>query len=410
MTSHAIVDFFSFFTIALMPLLTVRLSLSAPQVAMVIGIGSVCSGLIQPLVAYQSDRHDSRVFGTLGMAVAVVGTSSLGLVENFWQLLALQAISATGVGAFHPIAAAAIGSLAGKRRTRYVAAFFVAGMVGGILGNMSTPQYVGLMSRLGAGEPDVGRGLHALLWLIPAGGLGVLLMAWSVRGLSHRTHGAMEHHARLTREERTARWMAVGVLFLGNVLRFCTNMALVYLMVQWATQLAQRRQPGAGIEAVGMLASKINGPMQGAQQVGMGIGGIGLGMLLSARFEKTAFCAFPFIGAAAIMCLSLTDGLPDRAVMPVAFAVTALAGLGFGSIVPVSVSLAQRLLPHRTSLASGLMMGGAWALAFLGPHFAGAVQARFGLETAFQATGVLLACSGVLALALPGKLIRATEG
>lgn len=410
MTSHAIVDFFSFFTIALMPLLTVRLSLSAPQVAMVIGIGSVCSGLIQPLVAYLSDRHDSRVFGTLGMAVAVVGTSSLGLVENFWQLLALQAISATGVGAFHPIAAAAIGSLAGKRRTRYVAAFFVAGMVGGILGNMSTPQYVGLMGRLGAGEPDVERGLHALLWLIPGGGLGVLLMAWSVRGTSHRAHGAMEHHARLTREERTARWMAVGVLFLGNVLRFCTNMALVYLMVQWATQLAQRRQPGAGIEAVGMLASKINGPMQGAQQVGMGIGGIGLGMLLSARFEKTAFCVFPFIGAVAIACLPWANGLPDRAVMPVAFAVTALAGLGFGSIVPVSVSLAQRLLPHRTSLASGLMMGGAWALAILGPHFAGAVQARFGLETAFHATSVLLACSGVLALALPGRLIRATEG
>lgn len=393
-----------------MPLLTVRLSLSAPQVAMVIGMGSVCSGLVQPLVAWLSDRHDSRVFGTLGMAVAVVSTSSLGLVENYWQLLALQAISATGVGAFHPIAAAAIGSLAGKRRTRYVAAFFVAGMVGGILGNMTTPQYVGLMSGLGSGEPDMGRGLMSLLWLIIPGALGVALIGWSVRGLSHRGHDAMEHHARLTKEERSARWMAVALLFAGNVLRFCTNMALVYLMVQWATELAQRRHPGAGVEAVGMMASEINGPMQGAQQVGMGVGGLGLGLLLSARFEKTAFCVFPFVGAAAIACLPLADGLPERLVVPVAFAVTALAGLGFGSVVPVSVSLAQRLLPHRTSLASGLMMGGAWTLAFLGPHFAGAVQTKWGLETAFHATGALLACSGVLALVLPGKLIRATDG
>lgn len=255
----------------------------------------------------------------------------------------------------------------------------------------------------------MGRGLLALLWLIVPGTMGVALMSWSVRGLSHRTHGAMEHHAQLSPEERASRWTAVGLLFAGNVLRFCTNMALVYLMVQWATQLAQRLHPGAGVEAIGMFASEINGPMQGAQQLGMGIGGIGLGLLLSARFEKAVFCVFPFIGAIAIAGLPLTDGLPDRLVAPIGFAVTALAGLGFGSVVPVSVSLAQRLLPHRTSLASGLVMGGAWAMAFLGPHFAGAAQARWGLPTAFVATGAMLACSGILALALPGKLIRATE-
>ncbi|GAB4385477.1 MAG: MFS transporter [Phycisphaerales bacterium] len=406
--AHTIVDFFSFVLIALMPLLAARLDLDQPQKAMVIGLGSVASGLIQPIVAVLSDRHDSRVLGTIGMLVAVVAISSVGLVEHYWQLLAVQAIGAAGIGAFHPIAAATIGSLAGGRRTRFVAVFFLAGMIGGVLGNTLAPRYVLLMSRIGNAEPDVEQGLHALLWLMVLGGAGVLMLSWAMHGVSHRAQDAEDHHARLSARERSARWAAVALLFVGNVIRFCTNMALVYLIVEWSTQLTAQRHVGAGVNAVGMLASQLNGPLQAAQQVGMGIGGITLGMVLTVRYEKAVFIVFPLVGALAIGLIPACSHLPTGLVVPIAFAAIFFAGLGFGSVVPVSIAMAQRLLPHRTSLASGLMMGGAWALAVLGPHFAGAVQHWWGLDVSFYATGLLLATAGVLAIALPGGLIRQT--
>jgi MFS transporter, FSR family, fosmidomycin resistance protein len=410
---HSIVDFFSFIIIALMPLLAVRLDMSGPDKALLIGVGSVTSGLIQPMVAWLSDRHDTRVLGTIGVAVAVICISSIGFAETFWQLMILQAVGAAGIGAFHPVSAAAIGELAGRWRSRYVAAFFLAGMIGGFSGNAFAPLIVEGMSVAGGtgGESDIVAGLHGLLWLLIPGAFGVLLLAWAIHGISHRDAGAHAQHASLSPEERTLRWRAVWILYAGNVIRFTVNMALIYLIVEWTTQLtAERAVVGTSDEALGLIASQLNGPLQGAEQVGMGLGGLALGMLLPMRHEKKAFCIIPWLGAIAIALIPLTARLPDAAVVPVAFAVTALAGLGFGSLVPVSISLAQRLLPHRTSLASGLMMGGAWMLAFVGPMFAGAMQTWFGLETAFLATGGLLCVAGVLTLFLPSSLLRVSHG
>lgn len=406
---HSVVDFFSFVIIALLPLLAVRLEMSQPDKALLIGVGSITSGLIQPLVAWLSDRLDSRILGSIGMAVAVVCISCVGLVESSWQLLAIQAIGASGIGAFHPVSAAAVGQLAGRHRSRFVAAFFLAGMMGGVAGNTLMPVLVNQISMAASttDTPDITAGLHALLWLLIPGLLAVGVLAWAIHAVSHRAHNAREHHASLSNAERTLRWRAVWILYAGNVMRFMVNMALVYLIVEWATQLAvTRADTGISSEALGLMASGLNGPLQGAQQIGMGIGGLTLGMLLPVRYEKIAFCLIPWIGAIAIACLPLVGALPDAAVMPVAFGVTVLAGVGFGSLIPVSISLAQRLLPHRTSLASGMMMGGAWMVAFLGPQFAGAMQTWFGLDRAFLATGLLLCSASILAFFLPSELLR----
>ena len=54
------------------------------------------------------------------------------------------------------------------------------------------------------------------------------------------------------------------------------------------------------------------------------------------------------------------------------------------------------MLPHRTSLASGLMMGGAWTVATLGPRLAELGTSRIGLEATFAVTAVLLVLSGAV--------------
>lgn len=433
--THLVIDTFSFVGVALLPLLTVTLALRTEQKALLLALGSLCSGVIQPVVAWGSDRFDTRALGTVGFVVAVLCISALGLAQNFTQLALLYCVGAMGVGAFHPPAAATIGRLGGAKRSKYIAFFFLAGMIGGMLGNVSIPRYVALMTPVTDGAPDTQAGLRALLWLIPIGLACAAALAWSIHAVGHRRGDAHEHHVSWDRAQRRRRWKAVGVLYVGNMLRFSVNMALVYLIVEWtqAYVLAQHDTP-ALTDALGLKASKLNGIMQASMQLGMGAAGIVLGMVLAPRFEKLAFVGIPMLGALALLLIPRTELIAPGLLLPLAIGATVLTGVGFGAVIPVSISLAQKLLPHRTSLASGLMLGGAWMLAFVGPLIAELIHKglahkphtpgfvlRFieslpepigtpliegmGLTAGFSATAAALFLAGVISLLLPHRLI-----
>ena len=255
-------------------------------------------------------------------------------------------------------------------------------------------------------EPDVGYGLRSLAWMIVPGMVAVAALAWAIHSVPHRHHSAHETHNSLTREEKRARWHAVWILYVANMLRFSVNMALVYLFAQWAERHVLTRNGAASMtDALGLEASALNGPLQGMMQVGMGGGGILLGIFLGVRHEKAAFVWFPLLGAVAIAVVPWAGSVEGVGVGLV-FALGVLSGVGFGSVIPVSMSLAQRLLPHRTSLASGLMLGGAWTFAFIGPKWAQVVQDWAGLDMAFFVTAGALVVAGGIAALLPGALIR----
>jgi MFS family permease len=316
-----------------------------------------------------------------------------------------------GVGAFHPPAAAAVGRLAGPKRSRYIALFFLAGMLGGMAGNVFTPGIVEAAARTPTGI-DPQRGLDFLRWFMIPGLVCAVLLHISIRSVGHRGSNSGAAHDSWDRAEVRARWGAVLILYVSNILRFTVNMALVYLFSEWAQR---HTLDAAGVtsmtEALGAQASGLNGRLQGAMQVGMGTGGLLLGFVLSARYEKSVFWFIPTLGALAIAAISLADGLAIA--VPLAMLGSVLAGAGFGACVPVSMSVAQRMLPHRTSLASGLMLGGAWAFAFVGPLTVEWVQnglaGGLGLDAAFFVTAGALFVAGLITLALPRELMHRTH-
>jgi len=116
----------------------------------------------------------------------------------------------------------------------------------------------------------------------------------------------------------------------------------------------------------------------------------------------------PLAGALTIAAIPFVDdlGLNHGGVIALGLALAVLTGVGFGGTVPTVIALAQRLLPHRTTLASGMMMGGAWGLAFVGPPIAEQIERRASLDTAFFVTAALLTvCAGFGAM-LPGRVLR----
>lgn len=433
--THFVVDVFSFVGVSLLPLLAVVLDLRTEQKALLLALGSLCSGAIQPLVAWASDRFDSRAFGTIGFVIAILSISNLGMAQNFTQLAVLFSLGAMGIGAFHPPAAATVGHLGGSKRSIMIAIFFLAGMTGGIVGNVFTPKYVAMMTPTIDGIADSRTGLHAMVWFIPVGLVFALLLALAIHKVGHRHKNATDHHVAWDKAERRRRWFAVLVLYITNMLRFSVNMALVYLLVEWTGQVVLQQSNATSMtQELGLKASQLNGVLQASMQVGMGGVGIILGFKLAARYEKFAFVILPVLGSFAVFMIPRANLISDNAQIPIAIIATVLTGVGFGAVIPVSISLAQRLLPHRTSLASGLMLGGAWMLAFSGPLFAELIHKGFaskpgtpafiinavealpssvsqplldgmGLNAGFTITAIVLFFAGLIALLLPHALI-----
>lgn len=412
--THSVTDFLSFVTVALMPLLAVRLEMSIEQKALLLSLGALASGGIQPLVAWINDKFDSRMTGPIGLATAAICVGLLGYAQTYPQLLILFFFGIAGVGAFHPAAAASTGQLAGRRRSAMLSVFFLFGMIGGVLGNVLSPQYVNAMGALSgeAGTAATDAGLKALVWLIPPGLISAGVLLWAIRRVPHRNHAAHDDHINLSKAEKTRRWIAFWILYAGNVIRFTTNQMLVYLMIEWTERLVRTEAGVATMtETLGQRASEFNGPLQGSMQVGMGFGALALGFFLPAKYEKKAFVLIPLIGAGTMLAIPHADALLPTsafAAATVAGLLTIVAGFGFGSLVPVSMSLGQRLLPHRTSFASGMMLGGAWGVAVIGPQIMRAIHKGIdtNLELGFAVTAGTIALASVLAIWLPGRLLR----
>ncbi len=397
--THGVVDFFSFLFIPILSVLEGRLDMTPTQGAIILGTGGLCSGLVQPAVAWLGDRFDTRLLAPFSFALAVAAFSLVGFARSFEDLLIIQIIGTAGIGAFHPAAAAAVGQLAGRKRSLGVSLFFVAGMTGGVSANMLSPLLVKHF------------GLQSYVWLMIPGLCIVGVMVWAIARVPHRQSDAHAQRASWSEEEARGRWVAVGLLYIGNVLRFTVNMMMVQLIIRWCEGLAMTR---AGVieltDAVRMSASTINGPMQGAMQIGMAAGGLSAGVFMRKHHEKSALIVVPIIGAVAIVAFPYAGAFTQWLSVPgllsaLVFALAIATGVGYAGTVPVTIALAQRLLPHRTGLASGLMLGGAWGFAAAGPPIAQWLIGAVGLSSAFLVTGILLAAAGLLSVALPGRLL-----
>jgi len=386
--AHCVVDFFSYIIIPLVTVLQASAHFTEKDDAILLGLGSISSGLIQPLVALWSDKHDTRWLGTAGAAVAAVAMCLIGYVDNLWMLLLLQGIGSAGVGAFHPVAAAAVGHLSGARRARGVAMFYSAGMLGAIGAGFIMPQYATHL------------GLRPVAWLIIPGLLVCIGLAWAVHGVPHKHAGAHHEHAALPLAVRRRRWVDIGLLYASNVVRFMVNMMLVQLLIRWSEARALSDHAATALTPeIRHDASEINGPLQAAMSIGMLIAGVCVGLFVKPRMEKPLLITMPMLGALSIAAFPWATA--DSPGTGIPFALCILAGIGYAGVVPITISMAQRLLPHRTSLASGLMMGGAWSIAALGPALAQQLYLRAGLSQSFMAVGGLLLVAVVL-----GALVR----
>lgn len=379
LAGHVFVDILATLVPATLGLFEVRLGLSPQQSAWILGIGPLFSGLCQPLCALVSDRLNSRSLGLVGVALGGLGIGALGLASNAVALGLVYAVGMTGIGMFHPVGAATAGHLRAHKRNSAMGIFFVAGMVGGVLGAIVWPR---LLS-----HPHGFRYLP--LVLVPTCALLVVIQR-SFAQLGPPGHSAVGITAS---PARSSDWRSVALLYVATCLQFIVNMELVYLFVRWAQGMVALEHANWNAEHMARFAAPIVGDLNAAMILGMALGGLVSGFVVRVGREKLPLVLVP---------LALS---PAIALFPVAslrwgYLLAMLGGMGFASMLPITIALAQRLLPQRANLASSLMMGGAWGIATIGPTLAEYGAVHWGLGPTFAMTAGTLALSGLACLPL----------
>jgi FSR family fosmidomycin resistance protein-like MFS transporter len=376
---HLVVDALATLLPASLGLIEVRAGLTPAQSAWLLGMGSFTSGLAQPIGALISDRYRTRVISVVGIAMAGVGFAALGLAETSTLLGAAFMFGMIGQGMFHPIAATTVAQLYRERRNAAASTFFVAGMVGGVLGAMLWPRWL-----------KTSWGFETLpVILVPC-----LVLALFVQ----RCHAALPPVAKHAKEDLdlalvAKNWADVWYLYASSALRYCVNTALVYLFVRWAENQAQLAHSALSKKEVAEIASPIVGNLNAAMILGMAVGGILVGKWVHPNRERLPMIWVPIVFSPVVAFF------PHMSIWG-SYVLAFLAGIGFSSMIPISVAMAQHLLPHRANLASSLMMGGAWTVATIGPRCAEFGVTHWGLNTTFLLTACVLAASGIVCVGM----------
>lgn len=401
--SHVINDVYPIAFNALVLIFTLRLDLKGWQIGLIYSISQILSGLPQGISAWATDRFDTRIAAPLGLFVSALCTGLMGFANSFEVLVALVAIAQIGNGIYHPTSAALSGQL-GSRLFRHgramaVSVFFAAGMLGSILGPFAW-KFAAITEGVAVTST-----LPRMAWLIIPGALMAIVLFFNTGHLTHRHDNHQDLHASMSRAEVRLRWYAVAVLFWANAVRFIVNTGMIVLFPIWAT-----------VHLAGNVnaATTLTVQLIGAMAFGMGVAALFAARLVRTGHERGGIMLLSVLGAIATAGVGYAGSHFGMLAM---YAAAAACSLGFAAILPITIGLAQRLLPGRTGLASGLMMGVSWSLAafaapiatlFLGGHSLNEAKnlPLEKIDLAFAWFGALLLLSGAMTLLLPRNLIR----
>lgn len=363
-TAHLVLDSYSSFLFPLLPLMAVKLNLKPAQIGFLTPTLMIASSLMQPIYGMISDRYLKRSMAVFGPLVAAVFLSCLGLANSLPMLMAIVICGGIGIGSFHPQGAALVSRAAmfdgGKHQGLVMSVFSSTGTVGYALG----PLIIALVvSRFGLEHS----------WYTMGWGVAMAALMWFYCPSLER----IERHAdapSLSTALRAARG-PLTLLYFAVVLRSAVSVS-VQTFLPFALQNS------------GLTTTQISYVLAGFLFFG-GLGGFFGGMLadrLGARRVSlvSMLIATPLLLAA----FGVTGGLR--------YALLLLGGTALNLPIPISVVMAQRLVPGGASTVSALMMGFAWGAGALLAPAAGVLGEHYGFFQALTVMSVLPLVSALL--------------
>ncbi len=362
---HGVNDALTAILGALLPTLQVRLDVGPATLAVLVAVFAISASASQPTLGALADRFGLRRFAAVGVGLAAVSLSLVGVAGSPALLALVLILGGLGSAALHPAAASIVGGPHVAKPGLAVGLFTAGGMAGFAAGPIVVLMLV------------ANRGLEATVWLMIPGVLLAGLLIWLLPDYEpHSIRGTRV--SVFDRSSVNRRTLALtGVMALTGLV-FLTFTSAVPLWLVGERHLAA------------------NAPMLGwvlaAFSLAAGLGAV-VGGVAGPRFGYSTTASVSLLGAGAMFIIMLT--LPVGWPFLVA---AALTGLLLYMSQPLLIVAAQEASPAAPTAAAGLVFGGGSGLAGLLYLAFGALQVHLGATAAILISVSLLLPAAALAI------------
>lgn len=368
---HLVVDIYQGALPAVLPFLKDRLDLSYAMTGLILMASNFTSSILQPVFGYVSDRKAIPFILPFGLLAAGIGFSLLAYSPYFLLVLGLVIVSGLGVASYHPEGYKTAHFFTGERAATGMSFFSVGGNIGFSLGpiiSMFIVNYYGFS-------------------VLPVIVVPALLCAVLVLVNKKVIMVPVEDHERMIKRESskvpTTSWVSLGVVILIVVMRSWAQIGLVTYIPFYYIDYLKGSPLFAGKLVFTFLFCGAVGTLIGAP--------------IADRCGHRFFVRLSMLLSTITLPLIFIPAIQNGALLFVALAVQ---GMLLVSTFSVTIVMAQRLLPSKLGIASGLMVGFAIGTGGIGVTILGFVADHFGVPAALYSISVLPFAGFLLSLIL----------
>jgi FSR family fosmidomycin resistance protein-like MFS transporter len=365
--AHMITDLYSPVLPAILPLLIADQGYSFFLAGLIVTVFNLMSSMMQPIVGWLYDTRGLAVHISVTVLISATFISIIGLLDNYYLVLASVSIAALGHAFFHPSALGTVSRLTGDANRGQVTSYFViGGNLGYAIGPICAGVAVGLM------------GLQGLVILAIPG----IVMAVVLRHILPPPERiqAPDPTLKTPSPEEPPAYRAIGFLVAGSALRAWAIFGSVAFL---PTLLTLR-----GIDLV--TANLLVSGMLIAGVVGQLVGGV-----VSDRYGRKEYTLIGLVTAIPpFLVFLMTDGIISLVAM-------FIFGFILWSTFAVSVAMAHEIAPANVGLVSGLMLGLAVGVGGMGVAVTGWIADATSLSLGLMTIPVAIVLAVLLFLAVP---------
>lgn len=363
---HFSVDMYSGMVPLILLALTEPLKLSYAQIGFVSMAYSLAGSLSQPPFGWLGDRRGARPMAVLGVAAIAMTVGVMRFVDNYWVLLTLAIIAGLGSGAFHPQGATLAAQTSTAQRGSAASIFMLGGNSGYAFGPIFGAAVFGLT---GAMMPET----LAFLGLLQAA-LIFWLLAERQRQFKAGTSG------KVMAATTMAPIAVIVILTLVIFFRSWTSSAVsTYVPQVFKTFGFSNAEAGAILSAV---------------LFPLAIGGLIGGTLSDKVGRRQVLIVSTAISGPALWLLFQSTGA-------MAYVWAVVLGASIGASFPVTLVMAQSLVPRGLGLMSGIVLGFNFISGAVGVAISGIAADQIGLLQTMDLNAFLPLVAAGLAFFLP---------
>lgn len=332
--AHFINDIYTGMLNPIMPFIAAKLAISMALATIILSISHICSSLLQPIFGFFADNILKRVFIFWGLLMTSVFISFAPSSNHIFPLLVCVILGSLGSSLFHPQALGFSVRFAGEDVTRNMGIFIGLGTLGYSFGPIISAyvtQYLGLDS---------------VRYLSVLGVCWVLLMFNFVPKIYSETAGKSgSNFIKTFKDILTNRKLNILniIAMLKTLVTTSTSILLPFL---WKSIGYKPFHIGAALFAFSFAA--------------------GIGSFISRSVENK-------VGAQKVFYFSMVSTLPLMIAFallyqhyPVlSFVVYVLMGFCTGMAMPITMVMAQSVLPQYKSIIGGFINGFSWGVVAL---------------------------------------------